>query len=387
MTDPKPPVVVTDTTEFHSDLLLSKSAWLQVRSWALKGHFELWVPEVVIREAVRHYSTQAEQHLTKLGDAYDALSKLSFSNDGSPGIQEHRAKVAALTVDYEQWLRKRLGRVGVKILPLPQISHDEILRRALREQRPFRVKGDGPKKGTDGYRDMLIWASISEYATAHLKTSDTLILVTGNHSDFCDPKDLDTIAASLHADLGSDAPTVRRLPQLGDLAQQLPVQPQEADELKLQDSLAVEGEVRTWLIEAVRQECKALSGQEIADKYRDERFGGGIDFDELRLPLENPRLRWLEPDFETLSAAVYGTDPDYDPPLILVRISISAEADIEGYIHVSEYDEDSDFSVSLVNDHMYEAEGSRLVVLYFNAGIAPDGSIGFVDLEKAVSAV
>jgi hypothetical protein len=46
--------------------------------------------------------------------------------------------------------------VGAKILPLPQISHGEILSRALREEKPFRIKGDGPKKGSDGYRDMLM---------------------------------------------------------------------------------------------------------------------------------------------------------------------------------------------------------------------------------------
>ena len=31
-----------------------------------------------------------------------------------------------------------------------EISHDEILSRALREEKPFRSKGDGPKKGADG---------------------------------------------------------------------------------------------------------------------------------------------------------------------------------------------------------------------------------------------
>lgn len=83
---------------------------------------------------------------------------------------------------------------------------------------------------------------------------------------------------------------------------------------------------------------------------------------------------------------MYVTDPDYEPPLILTRVTVVAEADIVGRIHVSDYDEFSDFSVSLVNDHMYEAEGSRLVVLHFNAGISVDGSVGFPDLEKAAPA-
>jgi hypothetical protein len=70
--------------------------------------------------------------------------------------------------------------------------------------------------------------------------------------------------------------------------------------------------------------------------------------------------------------------------MILARVTVTAEADIEGYIHISEYDETLDFSTTMINDHMFEAEGSRLVVLHFNALITPDGTIAFLDLEKAV---
>jgi len=134
--------VVVDTTEFQPDLLLSRSLWLQARLWALKGQLQLWVPEVVIREAVRHYRSQLDQHLTKLDDADDALSKLSFGGDAHPGIREHRDKVAALQTGYEQWLRDRLGRVGAKILPLPQISRVSEFRGEVTEcQRLLGVAG------------------------------------------------------------------------------------------------------------------------------------------------------------------------------------------------------------------------------------------------------
>ena len=66
MTNAKPPVVVVDTTEMRPDLILSRSAWLQTRLWALKGTAQLWVPEVVIRETVRHYAAQLDLHLAKL---------------------------------------------------------------------------------------------------------------------------------------------------------------------------------------------------------------------------------------------------------------------------------------------------------------------------------
>ena len=336
MTKAKAPVVVVDTTEFRPDLTLRGSSWLQVRLWALKGQLRLWVPEVVIREAVRHHSAQLNLHLGRLRDAGDALGKLSFDGGAQPGIQADRDKATVLSAGYEQWLRDWLGQVGAAILPLPKMSHDAMLSRALREEKPFRIKGDGAKKGPDGYRDMLIWASVAEHSSAHLDARDTLVLVTDNHTDFCDADDQGTVAAVLRADLGDAAPAVLRLAGLGRLAQLAPVQPQDAAEIKLQGDLAADGQARAGLRETVRQECEALADRAIADMYRDERFGTGLDFDELRLPLEEPRLRWLEASLETVQATVYGTDPDCEPPLILARVTVTAEADIEGYIHVSD---------------------------------------------------
>jgi hypothetical protein len=396
MSKPKPPVVVVDTTEFQPDPTLSRSSWWQTRLGAQKGRIQLWVPEVVIQEAVRHYSAQLDLHLQKLADEEEALSKLSFGGDHDSDIgdfrfytADHRCKVAALKAGYEQRLRKRLSQARATILPLPRMSHQEMLRRALLEQKPFRSKGEGPKKGPDGYRDMLIWASVAEHSSACLNTSDTLILVTGNHGDFCDGgRNLDIVARELLADLGDAAPTVYRLKDLDTLAEKhLPAQADDQAEIKMQQDLTkADSEIRRVLTEAIRQEYVKLSGREIADHLRDEHYLTGLDFDELQLPLDNPQLRWLEADLGTVSATVYGTDSDYEPAPILSRVTVEAEASIEGYMESGAYDEDAGFSLSLINDYTFEAEGERLVLLYFNVGIDPDGSLTFLDLEKAVPA-
>lgn len=133
MTQARPLTVVIDTTEFRPDLLLSKRSWQQTRLWALKGQLRLWVPEVVVREAVRHYHTQLDQHLAKLADADDAMSKLYWTSDPRSGIEDQRNEIGILKVNYELWLRERLGRVGATILPLPHMTHDTMLRRTLNE--------------------------------------------------------------------------------------------------------------------------------------------------------------------------------------------------------------------------------------------------------------
>lgn len=91
----RPPVVVIDTTEFQQDLTLRRSAWQQARLWSLKDRLRLWVPEVVVREAVRHYRVQVTQQLGKLADAEDALSKLAWENRSPQRFMANRRGDAA----------------------------------------------------------------------------------------------------------------------------------------------------------------------------------------------------------------------------------------------------------------------------------------------------
>lgn len=397
-------VVAVDTTEFYSDPKLFKSAWTQMRLAALKGTASLWIPEVVVRETVRHYDQQVSQHFAAMGDADEAIAGLAWSEDEPWAIDEHYDEaVGKLVAGYEKWLRARLTRVGATILPLPSMRHEEIVSRMLREEKPFRIKGGKEKKGADGYRDILIWASIAEHAAKTLGPDDTLIFVTRNHSDFCDAKDLTTVAAVLLADLtGADQsakqlasftralpekiPSIRRVDALTNLTDILPDSAADDAELEMQDALATETSTRSKLWSAVTKAATDLVGKTIADADQVEKYSDGLDFDAFHLPLEFPRLRELDVKWRSAKATVYGTDPDSEQTLILAQVTAKADAYLEGKIHVSDYDQASGFTVSLVNRHMYEAEGMRTVLLHFNARIEPDGTVASLDLEKAVPA-
>jgi hypothetical protein len=375
--------VVIDTTVFQQDLTLSQSAWRQVRLWALKGRLQLWIPEVVVRESSRHYRSQVNQQVSRLVNAEDALLKLSWNRNPGATRDDHRTSAEQLKDGYEEWLRSLLTRIGATILPLPAISHDDLINRALREDKPFRIKGEGPKKGPDGYRDMLIWASVTEQATVSLDSRDTLIIVTGNHGDFCDEADPTTVAVVMRTDLGTPAPTVRRLAKLSELADILHPKPEEAAELQMQEDLAPGGRLRGALLEAIRQDCAAAIDIEIADPSWPDDYSTGLDLDEFRLPLETARLTSLDPELETADAVVYGTDP-WLPDEILARVTVPADAYVTGYAHVSQVADLDDFSTSFVNDHMLEAERDFDAVLHFNARI--DSGEVHVDLEKVTPA-
>lgn len=184
--------------------------------------------------------------------------------------------------------------------------------------------------------------------------------------------------------LDGKIPAVRRLDRLADLAQRLPKSAQDTAELTFQDRLATDVHLRTRLQQAVKDACDELAGREIDDVDRVEPYGAGLDFDELRLSLDDPRLAAIDVHPDTVRAAVYGTDPDAEPVQLLATVTAEAEAHVEGFLHVSDHDEESDFSVSLVNDYTYEAEGTRPVVLHFNARFDPDDENTIeLDLEKA----
>lgn len=382
-----PPIVVVDTTAFRSDLVLSGSAWQRTKLLALKGRLQLWVPEVVVREATRHYRTQLKLHLGKITSARDAMAKLNWDRRPQPGIQDWKVHVEALENDYQQWLRNWLQHAGATILALPRMSHEAMLDRALREDKPFRAKGDKDKSGPDGYRDMLIWASVAERSRDHLSGEDTLILVTNNSSDFCDLRDKTRTAPVLQADLGDAGPAVHWLSQLDQLDALLPAKPEEARELEVQRFLMTTGnQYRSEVLHAIDTEIEFITDHEISQSNRFDGYGGnGLDFDALHLPLDSPRLVDLDVDHDTLRVEVYGTDPDSNETL--ARISVQATAYLAGYLLDSEYDESLGFSGRLVNDHVYHSEGDRLVDLQFNARIPNEMRQDiFVDFEKAVPA-
>lgn len=276
------------------------------------------------------------------------------------------------------------------ILPLPSISHDDLLGRALREEKPFRVKGDGGKKGPDGYRDMLVWASAAERAAAELDSGDMLIMVTANHVDFCDAGDTGTVAAVLRADLGDSAPAVRRLDALARLADILPPRPEEATELQVQRHLAPGGRLRQALLRAISESCDALAGANISDPRLPEDYRSGLDLEELKLPLRYAQIASLDPLPSTADAVVYGTVP-LPPGEVLATLTVEAIASLKGFIFTSDASAAENYFTTALNEHTLTAEQDFSVALHFNVAIrwnATDGEEAVqLELEKITSAV
>ena len=81
-----------------------------------------------------------------------------------------------LAADYDAELRARLEKLYAAIIPVPSISHQVDLIRAMESRRPF------DPEGRNGYRDVLIWRSLLEFIELH---HEKIAFVAGNTKDSC----------------------------------------------------------------------------------------------------------------------------------------------------------------------------------------------------------
>lgn len=307
-----PPLVVIDTTAIRSDLFLTSVNWTILLDRTKRGDVRLFVPEVVLQESARHARRTGGPELRKgAEDGIKMLQLLGFSD--LPGVPDIKPLVDKLIQEYPVTLRARFEESGGQVLPLPATPHPALLERDLSGRKPF--KGSG-----DGYRDALIWESVLELCRAE-PTPGCLMLVTGNHTDFCD-HDGDALAAQLTGEL-PDQWSSRRIKSVRELVEALwprqtstegpsanePSQGpgKEPDDEPLGEESA--GELDAELIGRIRNAVQnandELTNAEVYDAYLNDGRGGGLEFD-LHLP-------WGELQGITVEAFY----PDEDPVIIL----------------------------------------------------------------------
>ncbi|MFI9220506.1 PIN domain-containing protein [Streptomyces werraensis] len=353
--------VAVDTSAFFSDLAMKNEAWVNTLLRAKRGEIDLWVPEVVIRESLRHFTRSLEVALKEMRDGLAKVRALRLDEDLLPPRRDLEQAVRAKAEGFEVSFRQRLLDAQARILSLPSISHAELLSRALAEKKPFRHKMQDPdKKGPDGYRDALIWASITE-AASNFTEDDTLIFVTNNHKDFCD-RDGEAIAADLLADLPDPRPDVRRLKSLEAMLKYLP-QPVALPETEY---LAAPPDTTgpsldDKILNAVLTACEELLGAEVDDGYT---------FGSISLPsaMETITIESITPDAGTFTWGIYDR---FAEDTVLATAAINADVSLDGFMDKHSYyasDEveahDSDW-----NDHVAWVYVERLAQLTFHVTI------------------
>ena len=165
--------VLLDSTVFCQDYQMTSTNFRLLRESLHVIPAELKVPDVVIDEVVNRYREDLEEALVQAEKAQGILRRLL------PAVLEQPLRdidPEKESETYRDWLLSALDKLGVEILPYPEIPHQKVLRRDLQRKRPFKRNGSG-------YRDYLIWETVRKLTFAG---TERVAFVTGNTRDFGD---------------------------------------------------------------------------------------------------------------------------------------------------------------------------------------------------------
>lgn len=133
-----------------------------------EGH-TLLVPRVVLDEVANVRARKFSEEAAAAGKAIAALHLLN-------GNDAKAASALPAAREYDLLVILRESIEDISVLEYNTLPHDEIFRRALKAQRPFR-------EGEKGYRDTLIWLSLLAFLRQQTR-SEEVAFVTTNKNDF-----------------------------------------------------------------------------------------------------------------------------------------------------------------------------------------------------------
>ena len=183
------PLIVVDTNLIVRNPPLASEVWTSVSANMAGWNLKLLIPEIVFMEAVNVVSRGWRGH----GQTVRSLKVAGLKKD----LHSIATKIEEQAAGYEDFLRTRIGELGMSVYPLPSIDHLKLAARASNRQAPYSA-GD-----RDGYRDTLIWLTVLDIAEQH--PSEKVWFVSDNHADFGNPQGLSKdFPAALHPELETE---------------------------------------------------------------------------------------------------------------------------------------------------------------------------------------
>jgi hypothetical protein len=183
-------VVVLDTSVIDDDPRLMSARCRLLLDGAPEINALIVLPAVVVEELKHRTSDKVADSLRKIAAERQKVRFLTgdpFHDDRTPRDDERLAQ-SVYGWYHAHWFYNPEGRdPPILIAKHPQISHEDLARRAVHKRKPF-------KKDGQGYQDALIWHTVLECAERYPRAR--IALATRNTNDF-----LADDRKSLHADL------------------------------------------------------------------------------------------------------------------------------------------------------------------------------------------
>lgn len=182
-------LVVLDSTVLVADLnRRSKPLETLVRE-ALRQGYRLVVPEVVVREVVNHYRERLSEGVEAI-EVQLGVWKKKLGYVPPVATSELWADSVQEAEKFEGSLREWLQSNRISVLPIPDVSHSDLISRDLRRHKPFDSEGKG-------YRDALIWHNVLEA----VRFGNNVVLITNNQKDFWNERSHLGLAGTLRSDV------------------------------------------------------------------------------------------------------------------------------------------------------------------------------------------
>jgi hypothetical protein len=184
-------VVVLDTNELQRDWLFTGLRFQLLRYRQFHPPIQAHVPAVVIEEVAANHARAVEEARNSLKSAARKLERLGMP----PQI------ALAGNFDYRSFLLERFDEVlGISPLEWPDVSHEQLVNRAVNRIPPFDSRGSG-------YRDSLVWADVLTLA----RSGRDVVLVSQDRA-FANG---DTLAEPLAAEVAQLPGTVELVTDFG----------------------------------------------------------------------------------------------------------------------------------------------------------------------------
>jgi hypothetical protein len=186
-------VVIDSNCIVRRDWRLTSAPWRVLAYRSRFGQILLFVPELVVREAVGRYRAELVSAIEKARIVDKDLSRLGV-RAAIPAIN-----LDAAVADYEQVLRAAIDDANGRVEQPPNVTVLDIADRAIGRKRPFDPKGGG-------FRDAVLWEHVLDTL---VKPFDQTVLVTSDNA-FKEPNG--DLAEELRDDVearGSDREAVR----------------------------------------------------------------------------------------------------------------------------------------------------------------------------------
>lgn len=165
--------IILDSNIYRGDFSLRSKDFVVMKDYLQKTASSLMLPQVILDEIKGLYARALTERINELKKAVRNYHHALINDEYR--VNNKLLDLENAVVEYEAFIRQNLGIRDRHIIPYANEFLPEIARRAIKREKPAGMEGQG-------FRDVLIWLTIKEYAA--MRPGKQLAFISDNTADF-----------------------------------------------------------------------------------------------------------------------------------------------------------------------------------------------------------